>query len=155
MAQACSSVDPTASPLGKMSQLTPPTQGHPLEPPPLLSLTATRHCHHPPSLPHPELGVGLLWVQGGPGPFSSFHLAKPYLTQEGYFFFFLNLRIFAGGARYPRSLPLPGTVVRPELLSAHRPFPLPGRVFNKRYCPDRKQDSPPLWWACPLSQLSS
>lgn len=84
MAQACSSVDPTASPLGKMSQLTLPTQGHPPEPPPLLSLTAIRHCHHPPSLPHPELGVELLWVQGGPGPFSSFHLAKPYLTQEGY-----------------------------------------------------------------------
>ncbi|CAN0509964.1 unnamed protein product [Rangifer tarandus platyrhynchus] len=37
----------------------------------------------------------------------------------------LRWRIFAGGARYPRSLPLPGTVVRPELLSAHRPFLLP------------------------------
>lgn len=51
---------------------------------PLVSLTATRHCHHPPSLPHPELGVKMLWVQGGPGPCSSFYLAKPHLTQEGY-----------------------------------------------------------------------
>lgn len=110
VAQACPSVDPTASPPGKMLRLTPPPKAAPR-----------------------NLTTGV--------PDSHTQLSPPTLTSTS-----RTWSEDAAGARGTR------TVFKLLLSKATLNT---GRVFNKRCCPDRKQDSPPLWWARPLGQLSS